>query len=108
MSEVRVTFVQPDESAETVAVPAGTSVMRAAVTHCVEGIEAVCGGGPACGTCHVYVAEDDLGRLPELDDVEDDVLYAVAAPREHSSRLGCQVDLTPDLDGLVVHVPKTQ
>lgn len=103
-----VTFVQPDESRETVSVPAGTSVMRAAVSHRVEGIVAVCGGGPACGTCHVYVDEGHLERLPELDDVEDDVLYAVAAPREHTSRLGCQLELTDGLDGLVVHVPKMQ
>lgn len=104
----KVTFVQPDESRDEVEVPAGTSVMRAAVTHRVRGIEAVCGGGPACGTCHVYVDPDHLERLPELDDVEDDVLYAVNAPREHNSRLGCQLPLDDGLDGLVVHVPKTQ
>ena len=104
----RVTYVQPDGASETIEVAAGASVMHAAVTNGVAGILADCGGACACATCHVYVDEGWLGRLDPVGDDEDGMLECTASERRPTSRLSCQIDVTPELDGLVVHTPETQ
>lgn len=104
----KITYVQPDETAEVVDVPVGDSVMRGAVTNDVEGILAQCGGGASCGTCHVYVDLAWTDTLPPMHGVEDELLYCTASPREGNSRLSCQLPVTEDIDGLVVRVPTAQ
>ena len=66
-------------------------------------IEAICGGSCSCGTCHVYVAHDWLGRLPAMRSDEDAVL-AFSDWREPNSRLSCQIRMTDELAGLCVTV----
>ena len=88
---------------ETVA-PAGHTAMEAAVENGVAGILAECGGACACATCHAYVAGEWLARLPPVDEVEDAMLDTAVAARRPSSRLLCQIELTPALDGLEVVV----
>ena len=66
-------------------------------------IEAICGGSASCGTCHVYVAEDWLGRLPPMRSDEDAVL-GFSDWRLPNSRLSCQLSMTDELDGLCVIV----
>lgn len=104
----RVTFVHVDGNLESVDVPAGTTVKDAAMRHGVDGIVAECGGNAMCATCHVYVDEAWSDRLPARDEVEDDLLDETASAREATSRLGCQVELTDALDGLVVRLPQEQ
>ena len=58
----------------------------------------------ACSTCHVVVAEDWFGKLPEASDLEEDMLDFAADVRR-TSRLSCQIDLTEELDGLEVTIP---
>lgn len=77
--------------------------MEAAVENGVTGILAECGGACACATCHAYVAEGWLARLPPVDEVEDAMLDT-ATTRRPASRLLCQIELTPALDGLEVVV----
>ena len=103
----RITFVQPDGERTLVDAPAGKSVMEAARAHGVAGIVAECGGQLACATCHCYVDEAWLGRLPPRDDAETDLLDFAWEPRE-TSRLTCQLEVTAELDGLVLHVPSQQ
>ena len=103
-----VTYLQPDGTPLTVEAPAGTTVMLAAIRNNVRGIEAECGGACACATCHVYVDPASLPRLPPPAPDEADMLEGVAAERRPESRLGCQIALTPELDGLVVQVPDRQ
>ena len=86
----------------------GTSLMQAALAHGLDGIVAECGGSAMCATCHVFVDEADLERLPEMQSDEDEMLDGTAVPREHNSRLSCQIEITAELDGLLVRLPPEQ
>jgi 2Fe-2S ferredoxin len=101
-------FVHPDGSSKTLDLPAGTSLMQAIVSNNVGGVVAECGGSAMCATCHVYVEESQLGRLPPIDFVEDEMLGSTASERRPNSRLSCQIELTDELDGLIVHLPERQ
>lgn len=103
-----ITFVEHSGTRHEVDVEEGLSVMEAARNANIPGIEADCGGACACSTCHVYVAPDWVGKLPEKDDMEVDMLDFAFEPDEERSRLTCQVKVTPALDGLVVNVPERQ
>ena len=104
----RVVFVQPNGESQTVDVPAGTSLMNAAVKHGVDGIIGECGGVCMCATCHIYVHEEFLDRLPPIKDTEEAVLEVTNAERLPNSRLSCQIKMTDDLDGLTVDIPPSQ
>ena len=104
----RVTYIEPDGRARTMVVAAGTSVMRGAVDAGVQGIEAQCGGLCACATCHCYVQEAWLDKLPAPSDDEKLMLSNVAAERRPNSRLSCQLIVEPALDGLTVEFPDRQ
>lgn len=86
----------------------GQSLMQAAMTGNVDGIDADCGGMMTCGTCHVYVREPHASQLPPPSEDEAGMLDFTAAPRQPDSRLSCQIELTPALDGLTVDLPETQ
>lgn len=103
-----IIYVEPHGIERIVDVPDGWTVMQGAVTHGVEGIDAECGGSCSCGTCHVYVDGAHAGRLPAPEDSEAAMLDMVAADVKPTSRLGCQIKVTPELDGLIVRVPSTQ
>jgi 2Fe-2S ferredoxin len=85
----------------------GDSVMETAVRNGVPGIVAECGGSLSCATCHVFVRDDCLDQLPEMEDMEDEMLYGTAVEREDNSRLSCQLKLSADSD-LYVTTPETQ
>jgi 2Fe-2S ferredoxin len=103
-----ITYQRADGSADVVDVPVGESVMRGAVLNGIEGIVAECGGAATCGTCHVFTHDADDHELPELGEIEDDVLFCTAEPRRPNSRLSCQLRVDDHTDGLVVELPKTQ
>lgn len=100
-----IVYVDVEGERRSVEVAAGTTAMRAAFMNGVGGIVAECGGAAMCSTCHVY-ADDD--RLPPMDEIEDEMLDSTASPRENGSRLACQIDVTDDLDGLVLRLPAEQ
>lgn len=100
-------FVQPDGLRQAVQAVAGRSVMEAARDHEVPGIRAECGGECSCSTCHCYVDEAWLARLPPPAPAEAGLVEFAWEPRP-SSRLTCQIEVTADLDGLVLHVPAEQ
>ena len=91
-----------------VQVETGQSLMQAASQAGIRGIETDCGGMLSCGTCHVMVQEPWASHLPEPDDEELALLEFTAAPRQPTSRLSCQIILTPALDGLTLDLPATQ
>jgi 2Fe-2S ferredoxin len=103
-----INFIHPDDRHERIDAREGESAMMAATRHGVIGIVAECGGNAMCATCHVYVDEDWLGRLPAMGDEEDALLDGAAAERLSSSRLSCQIRIAPDLDGLVLRLPDRQ
>ena len=81
--------------------------MEAAINHNIDGIVAECGGACACATCHAYVDEAWLAKMPQMDDMEDSMLDA-AYDRRDNSRLTCQLEMNKEWDGLVVHVAENE
>ena len=104
----RVTYVAASGAAIVVDAAAGDSVMQVAVANGVDGIVAECGGSASCATCHVYVDDAFLPLLPEIGEIEGEMLDFAASARRDNSRLGCQIVVTDALDGLVVTLPETQ
>lgn len=104
----KVTFINPDDSRVDLDVPVGTSLMRAATAHGIEGIVGDCGGGMSCATCHVVVADDYLPKTPEMTSNEDQMLDFTAMGRQPNSRLSCQLVMTEELDGLTVYIADPQ
>ncbi|GLB69547.1 2Fe-2S iron-sulfur cluster-binding protein [Arthrobacter mangrovi] len=101
----KVTFIQPDGMETVLETDTGTSVMRTAVSRGVPGIVAECGGSAMCATCHVYVEEPYLDGLPEISDVEDEMLDCTSSERCPNSRLSCQLKVASDI---AVRLPETQ
>ncbi|MDQ8201455.1 2Fe-2S iron-sulfur cluster-binding protein [Pelagicoccus sp. SDUM812003] len=101
----KVTFITQDKEAVVVDNVEG-SLMEIAVDHGIEGIEGDCGGVCSCSTCHVLVAREWMDKVGQPEDIEKDTLEfnPDVTPR---SRLCCQIELTKNLDGLVVEVPST-
>lgn len=83
------------------------SVMAAATSSLVPGIIGECGGALCCATCHVYVDGPWLERLNPPSDEERDMIECAVDPMPNS-RLGCQIKITDDLDGLVLRLPASQ
>jgi 2Fe-2S ferredoxin len=104
----KITYKHPDGTTVVVDVPVGRSVMTGAVTNSIKGIVAECGGGATCGTCHVFVDRDNSRPLPPIHDLEDELLEVTVSTRNECSRLSCQLTVTEEMDGLVVHLPASQ
>ena len=104
---VKVNFVSAEGEHNGLDISAGISVMEGAVRGGIDGIDADCGGELSCATCHVRIDPEWLARLaPPSQDEVDMLEYALEA--DGRSRLSCQIVLTEDLDGLVVHIPERQ
>ncbi len=104
----QIHFILKDGTTRAVDATAGHSVMETAIRANVRGIDAECGGSCACATCHVYVDAAFFARLDPPDEMEAEMLDEVAVEREPTSRLSCQIVVTPELDGLTVRVPQRQ
>jgi len=103
----RITFITHKGERHDVEVENGYSVMEAAINNNIAGIVAECGGACACATCHSYIDEAWIGKMPEMDDMEDSMLDA-AYDRRDNSRLTCQLEMNDEWDGLVVHVAENE
>ncbi|MGV7212715.1 2Fe-2S iron-sulfur cluster-binding protein [Bradyrhizobium sp. UFLA05-112] len=103
-----ITFIHSGGKSERIDVSDDESAMQAATRHGLDGILAECGGNAMCATCHVYVDDGWLARLPAMADDEDALLDGAAAERTANSRLSCQIKITPELDGLVLRLPERQ
>ena len=103
----KITYNTHDNKTHTIDVQKGLSVMEGAVQNDIPGIDADCGGGMACATCHVYVNKEWLDKLPKKEDGEEDMLDMAFEPNKFS-RLSCQITVSDEIDGLVVQLPKKQ
>ncbi|MSP10056.1 MAG: 2Fe-2S iron-sulfur cluster binding domain-containing protein [Pelagibacteraceae bacterium] len=103
----KIKYITHDNKIYTIDVKNGLSVMEGAVQNNVPGIDADCGGGMACATCHVYVREDWLDKLPTKEDGEEDMLDMAFEPKTNS-RLSCQLIVSDVLEGLAVSIPSKQ
>ena len=104
---VKITFVQPDGSSQTVDATPGLTVMEVAKLNNIAGIEAECGPTCACATCHVYVDDAWRQAAGKPSDMEEDMLDFAFDVREES-RLSCQIKVADALNGLVVRIPAKQ
>ena len=103
----KVTYIENTGNTHTIEIANGLSVMEGAVQNDIPGIDADCGGGMACATCHVYVNEEWLDKLPAKEDGEEDMLDMAYEPNKFS-RLSCQLIVSDELDGLIVNIPEKQ
>lgn len=103
----KITFVQPDGTRQTIEARNGSTGMDAARSNNVRGLRGECGGEIQCSTCHCYVDDSWLDRVPPRQ-VQESQLLDFVWEREARSRLSCQLVLTDALDGLVLHVPARQ
>lgn len=103
----KITYIESNGKEHVVEVADGLSVMEGAVKNLVPGIDADCGGACACATCHVYVDEKWLSKMPTKQDMEQTMLD-FANDVHDNSRLSCQIKVSAALDGLVVRMPKSQ
>ncbi|TID23158.1 hypothetical protein E2P81_ATG02274 [Venturia nashicola] len=103
--ERHVTFVDKDGDKHTFEVADGDNLLDIAQANDLE-MEGACGGSCACSTCHIIVTDEDFyDKMAEPDDEENDMLDLAFGLTE-TSRLGCQVTMSKELDGLVVQLPK--
>ena len=103
----KIKYIEHNGNQHEIDVENGLSVMEGAVQNDIPGIDADCGGGMACATCHVYVKEDWFNKLPKKSEGEDDMLDQAYEPNSNS-RLSCQIIVSDELNGLVVHLPEKQ
>jgi 2Fe-2S ferredoxin len=103
-----VTYISYKGETHTINVPVGTSVMEGAVKNGIDGIVAECGGACMCATCHVYVDPAFLEKLPPIGEEQEEMLGVTAAERKSNSRLSCQIEMQPELEGLIVRMPERQ
>ena len=92
----KITYNTHDSKTHTVEVQNGLTVMEGAVQNDISGIDADCGGGMACATCHVYVNDEWLDKLPTKEDGEEDMLDMAFEPKQNS-RLSCQILVSNEL-----------
>ncbi len=104
----RITDIESNGIEHTIEAELGSTVMEGARRNDIPGIEAICGGACSCSTCHVYVDADWIDRLPAVEPHEEIVLDYAWNPDSRRSRLTCQLEVTEDLDGLIVRIPAEQ
>ena len=103
----KITYTDQQGNSKTIDVENGLSVMEGAIQNNIPGIDADCGGSMACATCHVYVEEKWLDKLPKAEDGEIDMIDMAIEPKKNS-RLSCQLIVSDELDGLQVTTPEKQ
>ncbi len=103
----KITYKDYQGTSKTIEVENGLSVMEGAIQKEIPGIDADCGGSMACATCHVYVDEKWIDKIPKAEDAEIDMIDMAFEPKKNS-RLSCQIIVSEELDGLEVTTPAKQ
>jgi len=104
---VAITYVEHGGTRHTVDVEPGSSLMIGATLNMVPGVDGMCGGICSCATCHCYIPEGWRSRISAAK-AEEEAMLEGASYRDKRSRLGCQVVVTEEMDGLEVHLPPEQ
>ena len=103
----KITYIDHKGDSKTIDVENGLTVMEGAIQNNVPGIDADCGGSMACATCHVYVEDSWLSKIPKAEDAENDMIDMAYNPKKNS-RLSCQIVVSEELNGLIVTTPEKQ
>lgn len=102
-----ITFIDYQGESRTVDASNGDTVMEAATSNDIPGIDADCGGACACATCHIYISPDWTDVVGGPEELEAEMLE-VAEEVKENSRLACQIHITDEMEGLVVTTPESQ
>lgn len=103
----QVKFIEFNGNEHTVDANNGESIMVAATSNLVPGIDADCGGECSCATCHVLISAEWRSKLEPASDAEESMLD-LNPDRTEESRLSCQIPMSDELDGIVVNLPEFQ
>ncbi|RUO25362.1 (2Fe-2S)-binding protein [Aliidiomarina minuta] len=103
----KVIYIEANGAQYDVDVAVGQNLMEAATENMIDGIIGECGGVCSCATCHLYVDPAWVSKMPPVDDMEESMLDMANDPQDNS-RLGCQIEMTEELDGLIVRLPVSQ
>ena len=103
----KITYKDFQGNSKTIEVENGLTVMEGAIQNNIPGIDADCGGSMACATCHVYVEEQWINKLPKAEEAEVDMIDMAFEPKKNS-RLSCQLIVSDELNGLTVTTPSKQ
>ncbi len=103
----KITYIEFDGTSHVVDVSSGMSVMEGAINNDIPGIEAECGGACSCATCHVYVDPAWVEATGSRQHIEADMIEC-AMDLQETSRLSCQIEVSDELDGLIVRMPELQ
>ena len=103
----KITYTDHKGASKTIEVENGLTVMEGAIQNNIPGIDADCGGSMACATCHVYVEEKWLNKIPKAEEAEIDMIDMAYEPKKNS-RLSCQLIVSDELDGLIITTPAKQ
>jgi len=101
-------YVEFDGARHSVELADGVSLMEGAVSNGIRGIDGDCGGSRACATCHVHVDAAWLEKVGPPTTEQEAEMLELAAESAADSRLACQITMSPELDGVVVHLPESQ
>jgi ferredoxin, 2Fe-2S len=105
---VRISFVEPDGRCRDIDAEEGASFKDTALAAGVKGIIGMCGGFANCGTCHVFVEQHWLDKLPAIGDAEEMMLEGTFCERQTNSRLACQIVVSKQLEGIILKTPPRQ
>lgn len=100
-------YVTHDGAVYEADVASGTTIMEGARANGIDGILAQCGGMMRCATCHCYIDEPWQAQIGAAQGAEAEMIAATNNPR-HNSRLSCQITVNDTMEGLIVHLPKSQ
>ena len=103
----KITYIDSSKNSKTIEVDNGLTVMEGAIQNDIPEIDADCGGSMACATCHVYVEEKWLDKIPKAEDAEVDMIDMAVEPKKNS-RLSCQLIVSNEIEGLTVTTPSKQ
>jgi len=103
----KIIFVEANGETSEIEASNGATIMEVAIQNGIKGIVGECGGACTCATCHVYVDDKWVQKTGEPSANEEDMLDFASDVRQ-TSRLSCQLKISDELDGLIVHVPERQ
>ena len=103
----KITYINNKGDSKTIEVDNGLTIMEGAIQNDIPGIDADCGGSMACATCHVYVEDKWLNKIPKAEEAEVDMIDMAFEPKKNS-RLSCQLIVSDELEGLTVITPAQQ
>ena len=104
-----VTYIEANGTKHTIDVPVDENVMHGAQYNDIPGILGECGGALSCATCRCTVDKAWAAKVgTPTSDAERDLLEGAEGSLKPNMRLSCQITMTPELDGLVVHMPESQ